>query len=110
MNKINYAVITAIFALLILALLPLSMMPRTPYIVGEMGHTVLFFLLTMLGVQRFKFDRLSVLLFCFGVSIELTQKVMAMGRTFDFEDIFWNMSGVYLGYFIFQISNFKFSQ
>lgn len=101
--------VLASFILLILALAPLSMMPRIPYVIGELGHTVLFCLLTLIGLQRVNFDKLSVLLFAFGISIELTQKAMGMGRTFDFEDIFWNMSGVYLGFLVFALI-FKFSK
>lgn len=107
MKIINTLIITASAILAVMTLLPLSMMPHVPYFVGEGGHVVLFFLLSVLLLQKLNFDIASYILFTFATAIEVAQKAMHVGRSFDFEDIFWGMVGVYIALFLNKLNHFR---
>jgi VanZ like family len=107
MKKLNYVLVLTSFILVVLTLLPLSMMPRISYVMSEVGHTVLFFLLSLLAIQKIELEQIPILSFGFATTIELTQKTMNVGRTFGYDDIFWDMIGAYVGLLFFRVV-FKF--
>jgi VanZ like family len=102
MKKLNYALVFSSFILIALTLLPLSMMPRISYLMSEVGHVSLFFVLSLLAIQKIELGFVPILSFAVATIIELTQKTMNVGRHFGYDDIFWDMIGAYAGLLFFR--------